>query len=852
MTRGETSGFEAIPLWVGTALARVHQAPSLKDAARQLVEAARLTGVEASVGFATRATDGEAWTWHEAGEDHACEPALREALQPNTPADEAARRLLQAPACTAAAQVDGLPPGAAAVAFATLPGAGENHALLELLVSHAAVAAAGIIRSRRSAAEVRAYQTLAALQREAHEALDPLTLVAKSLPAILRRAPAAVTRCTISLSALDELGYGPQRFALGRDDLAVRRLELRPEGEPETTGADAEPGQPPEQDTTQRVTAPLASLGHRHGELTVDLLPGTEGREEILHFARAVASALATTLARLRAEAAGARGQTVVRGVLDILPDPALVHRDGKIVFANGRLMEFLGYSREELLGAPVLTVIAPQDREVAAARIRSQLATGGPVPPIIEHVQKKDGTIALAEIAARPAMFEGAAASIVVARDVTEREELQRRAAEADRLATVGALAAGIGHEINNPLTYIKGNLQYLRYRLGDALDDELQAAVRDAETGAQRIETITKTIRLLGSTGRAERTVVPLAEAVEGAYRVVAQQLDPVAEVTLDVPGTLQVRASAEGLSQLLTKLLSNAADALETETRRRGRLTVRARPVGGRVEVVFEDNGPGVSEHLRERIFLPFVTTKEVGEGSGLGLAVARQVVVDHGGALTVEDTPGGGATFRFSLPGGPAARAGDSPASSADADLQRTRGKLRVLLVDDDPLITEVLKRLLHRSMDVATRGSAADALQLLAETGPVFDALVFDVAMPQMSGIELADEVSRRWPELRPKILLMTGAAISRDLAEQLRASPYPRHIKPIGRRRILAFAEQASGLSRGAAEAPDTGGFQRSPFAPPAGAAPTPSLGPPRGLASGVSSPNASSGDTTK
>ncbi len=827
MTESETTGFEAIPLRVAALLAQVHASPSLTAAARRLVEAARFAGIQAGLGFATRQNPGGAWGWHTAGNIDDCGPALREALGPETPGREAASRLEKYAPCTFAVSVEGLPPNFDAVAFGSVASGGAGHPVLELLVSHAAVAAQHIIRSRRSTSEVRAYQALSDIQREARETQDPVTFLAKAVPILMRRAPPSVSGCVVDLAALDAFDYPPQRFILRRDDLALQRSEFpttsrevegeearEDDGAPTSAGLPPTPAQPGEGrdvphdgadalQSQERLVVAMASPGQRHGTVTFTVAPDRGDLEELTHFARAVANALGSALARMRAEAVGARGVSAVRELLDILPDPALVHRDGKIIFANERLTEFLGYERAELLGAPVLTVIAPQDRELAEARMRAQQLTGAPVPPAIEHIQRKDGSIALAEIAARPALFEGAMASIAVARDVTEREELARRAAEADRLATVGVLAAGIGHEINNPLTYIKGNLQYLRYRLGDALDEELQAALRDAETGARRIESITKQIRLLGTKGRTERTTVRLAEAVRSAYQLVSPRLDPVAEVTLDIPPDLLVHASEEGLSQLLTKLLFNAAEALDRQTTRRGRLKIRARRVAGRVEVSLEDNGPGVPDHLKERIFLPFVTTKEVGDGSGLGLALARQVVTDHGGELTVEDTPGGGATFRFSLPGLPTAE--EAMPASAAVGGTAARRKLRVLLVDDEPLITDVLQRLLSRSLDVVLAHSAAEALARIQEYGPVFDAIVVDVAMPTMNGIELADEVAARWPELQPRILLMTGAAMSRELAEKLRACPYPSHIKPIGRQRIIQFANQAARFSEAVA-----------------------------------------------
>ena len=222
---------------------------------------------------------------------------------------------------------------------------------------------------------------------------------------------------------------------------------------------------------------------------------------------------------------------------------------------------------------------------------------------------------------------------------------EKERERAHADRLSIVGRIAAGVAHEVNNPLAFILENVHYLRDKSrGTALaaEDEVFA---DVQEGLDRIRRIVDDLRTFCRTESAVVEPVSLKSVTDESLRIAALRLGPI-QVALDLPDLPSVRGNRTRLVQVLVNLLFNAADALEG---RRGGVRISGLRTEAGVRLVVEDDGPGIPADLLERIFQPFLTTKAVGKGTGLGLAVSREYVERAGGKLSVENHEGGGARF-----------------------------------------------------------------------------------------------------------------------------------------------------------------------------------------------------------
>ncbi|HTL70354.1 MAG TPA: ATP-binding protein [Candidatus Eisenbacteria bacterium] len=214
-----------------------------------------------------------------------------------------------------------------------------------------------------------------------------------------------------------------------------------------------------------------------------------------------------------------------------------------------------------------------------------------------------------------------------------------QSRLMQADKLATVGVLAAGIVHEINNPLMFAQGNLVLLRSAIGNP--GEAAKILADCEEGLERIRTIVSDIRTFSRASAAgRRAPEDLGRILEGVLRIVSFRVSKKAEIVREFGAVPPVPCDAQQLSQVFLNLLVNAAQAIPGQ----GEIRVATAVRDGRAAVEISDTGSGIPPEVKERIFEPFFTTKDAAEGTGLGLSISADIVKQHGGTIAVESRPG----------------------------------------------------------------------------------------------------------------------------------------------------------------------------------------------------------------
>jgi signal transduction histidine kinase len=250
----------------------------------------------------------------------------------------------------------------------------------------------------------------------------------------------------------------------------------------------------------------------------------------------------------------------------------------------------------------------------------------------------------------------------------VVQLADVERQRGYAERLALVGQLAAGVAHEINNPLAFVHANLAFVRVeadRLPEAARLEVVQALHEAERGVERIQSIIRDLRVFARKDQEAPELVYLGDVVADAL-VLARASALVPLQCLTAPGLPPVRAVARHLGEVVLNLLVNAADALERLPEGAERaVSLRVFEESGAVCISVEDSGGGLSAELRDRIFDPFFTTKPVGQGTGLGLALAREYVERYGGQLLAENRAEGGARFTLRLPAVEGAAPADAP-------------------------------------------------------------------------------------------------------------------------------------------------------------------------------------------
>ena len=487
------------------------------------------------------------------------------------------------------------------------------------------------------------------------------------------------------------------------------------------------------------------------------------------------------------------RARESFRGLMGASPDPIYVVRDRSIVYVNSALLELLGYTTgaSEDSGAHSLpSAIVPKLVSIATAPIDSASHRQLSLP------RGSGGALTLDMTAGRLS-FEGEPATVVIARDMTERRQIEARMAMTDRLASVGTLAAGVAHEINNPLTYVIGNaelmadtLQAARASGQDATGglhpglsglDEALDMLKDIRDGAERVRVIVRDLKTFTRVDDDAAGPVDLRRVADSACNMAWFQIRHRARLVKDYAGEPFVDANPARLGQVVLNLLVNAAQAIAQGRAEDNEIRVAVRPAsGGRCVVEVSDTGSGMPDDVRERIFDPFFTTKPVGEGTGLGLSICHHIVTSLGGTIVVASAPGKGTTFTVSLP---ASRGIVQTAPTASASVPAAR-RGKVLVVDDEPGVLSLIRRALSGENDVKTASGGAEALAEL-DSGERFDVVLLDLMMPGINGMDVHAEVRRRWPEAEPRLVFVTGGACSPKAQEFLKHTRALTLSKPI-------------------------------------------------------------------
>lgn len=345
------------------------------------------------------------------------------------------------------------------------------------------------------------------------------------------------------------------------------------------------------------------------------------------------------------------------RELLDGLPDLVMIHRDGILLWMNRANMRALGYERrDEVVGRPLLDFVEPESRGAVVARMRMPAGTSAPELGELRLVAR-DGRVVVVEISpSQIVTFEGTPARLVAARDVTERARMRQQLLVADRMASIGLLAAGVAHEVNNPLAYVLNNIEIAvngLTPLGDATSQSRQV-LGVALEGVDRIRTIVRDLLALARVDDVAVGPVAVLPIVESTLALAGQAIEDKAVLTFEQESVPPVAGSVARLGQVLLNLITNALESMRSDVRSENRIRVVVRPscAGGAV-VEVSDNGVGIPARHASRIFDPFFTTKAPGKGTGLGLALSQRLVAEMGGDLSFESTPLEGSTFRVTL-------------------------------------------------------------------------------------------------------------------------------------------------------------------------------------------------------
>ncbi|ATB35043.1 PAS domain-containing sensor histidine kinase [Cystobacter fuscus] len=361
---------------------------------------------------------------------------------------------------------------------------------------------------------------------------------------------------------------------------------------------------------------------------------------------------------RMRAESTRRRMEEGFRTLIEHSPDAIFLHRAGTLLFANRAAATLLGHaSPESLRGLPVSELVLPGEQ--TALTVTSQAGL-----PREARFRRPDGRQAVGEVMTVSLLFEGLSTVACITRDVTERRQVQEHILATERMVSLGTLAAGVAHEINNPLAYLLSNLHFVDTELRGMAEhvpelsgeqgQEIQQALHEAIDGGNRVRDIVRDLKTFSRGGNDLRSPVDIHTVLDSCANMARSEIRHRARLVKNYGTVPRVFANDSRLGQLFLHLLVNAAQAIPHGNAHRNEIRVTTRYEEGQVTVEIQDTGVGIPPEHLTRLFDPFFTTKPAGVGTGLGLSICHGIVTAQGGRISVESHPNQGSTFRVVLP------------------------------------------------------------------------------------------------------------------------------------------------------------------------------------------------------
>lgn len=473
--------------------------------------------------------------------------------------------------------------------------------------------------------------------------------------------------------------------------------------------------------------------------------------------------------------------------------------REHRIEQLYGRGVASFGVEPQQLVGKTLAELVGPERAGVVQKATEEALkgqvgtfewvaASGRNFSVTVSPLQSADEVIGV----------------VGLAREITAQKREEAQAVLADRMASIGTLAAGVAHEINNPLASIHSNLSFITAELRElarSLNEEQReqikesfAALGDAVDATGRVRDIVRDLKLF-SRDREEEEAGPVdvGEVIDSSLRMARNEIRHRARLVNDVKPVPRVMGTASRIGQVVLNLLVNAAQAIADGHAATNEIRVSTEVEGGFVVIGVSDTGAGMTEETKKRLFTPFFTTKPVGEGTGLGLSICYRIVTDMGGRIRVDSAPGAGAKFRIWLPiatGSNVTVEAQALAPESNAPFNR----LRVLVIDDEPMIAKAIERALGKLHRVESSLYARAALERVRSEG--FDVVLCDMMMPDMNGMEFHAALTQLNPGLARRVIFLTGGAFTDASRRFLEEHETMRLEKPFEIAKLLRMIER--------------------------------------------------------
>jgi len=470
---------------------------------------------------------------------------------------------------------------------------------------------------------------------------------------------------------------------------------------------------------------------------------------------------------------------------------------EGRYTDVNASFVHFTGYSREDVIGHKSTDFHWMQSD--TRAMLQEIVRDNRGVYDVEIEFRTKSGEMRSALFAADTITIGDQLYLLCSMNDITEHKraedekgELEQKAQLASRLASIGEMASGIAHEINNPLTGVIGYAQLLSKK---ELPEDIREGLGIINDGAQRVAGIIKRLLTFARQYKLERTLVNINNIIETtlnlrSYQLKTNNIEVTTRLAPDLPTTI---ADAGQLQQVLLNLIVNAETEMKS-AHGKGKLTITTEKSDNSIKIYFKDDGPGIKPEIADRMFDPFFTTREVGQGTGLGLSLCYGIVAEHKGKIYAESQPGKGATFVIELP----IVTEVAPPKPANPVVRKSKKavKARILVVDDEKVIRDIVKLVLTgEGYEVDTVDNADDALKKIESQK--YSLILVDIKMPDMSGIELYERIQKIDKSLARRVVFITGDIIGADTEKFLSETKVAHLDKPFDTEQLSREVQRA-------------------------------------------------------
>jgi PAS domain S-box-containing protein len=496
---------------------------------------------------------------------------------------------------------------------------------------------------------------------------------------------------------------------------------------------------------------------------------------------------------------------TTLRSIGDavISTDPS-----GRITLMNPMAESMLGVRTADVAGRPLSEVLQLVDET-------SQQPIEDPVAQVMREgrILRIDGVLKdrghgdieriIADSAAPIVDDAGKLLGVVIViRDVSETRRMQRRLEFAERLTSLGTLAAGVAHEVNNPLSFVISNLDFALTELQRNAAElrvapwfvEVEQALAEAQIGAERVRQIVSDLRAFARPSSPQPDRLDVNRVLQSSIDMVAHQIRSRGELSTELGAIPAVLGNETRLSQVFVNLLVNAAHAVASPQAVGNQVRVRTFVDDvGRAAIEVQDTGCGMNDDVQKRMFDPFFTTKEPGVGTGLGLAVCHGIVTSLQGEISVRSREGQGTTFRVTIPAAPKLTIEPLKPEPPVAPPLGPSGQ--VLVVDDEPLLANMIARTIGDEHQLTLTASAEEALGLI-DSGKRFDVILCDLMMRGLTGMDLHSALLQRHPDQARRMLFLSGGAFTREGVEFLQMMMRRHLAKPFSPEQLRAVVRE--------------------------------------------------------